>query len=202
MKFNINSPVFQFANTFAEFVILNVVFLITCIPVITIGAAVTALYSVVLQEAKGEGSYMLRSYWKAFGENFKKSTMIFCFYLISGAILLFNLVFWLHMESFLGNLFLAVISLLSLLWLISLLYVFPLQARFENRVSRTLKNALLIALSNRLWTAALTLIFVLALILSVYASVFRVFLSVFGFAFLAYCCSFLLLRVFGKYEEA
>ena len=54
MKLNINSPVLQFLNTFTEFVLLKAVFLLTCIPLITIGASITALYTGTLREARGE----------------------------------------------------------------------------------------------------------------------------------------------------
>ena len=200
MKLNINSPVFQFLNTFTEFVLLNAVFLITCIPLITIGASITALYTVTLREARGEEGYLVRSYWKAFLENFRKSTLLFLVYFSSGCVLLFNLVFWLQMQTPAGNLLLTGICLLSLLWLVSLLYVFPLQARFENSLSQTLRNALLLALSNRLCTVVILLLFLAAAALFCLTSVFRLFLLVFGFAFLAYCNSFFFLKVFRKYE--
>ena len=200
MKLNINSPIFQFLNTFTEFVLLNAVFLITCIPLITIGASITALYTVTLREARGEEGYLVRSYWKAFLENFRKSTLLFLVYFASGCVLLFNLVFWLQTQTPAGNLLLTGICLLSLLWLVSLLYVFPLQARFENSLSQTLRNALLLALSNRLCTVVILLLFLAAAALFCLTSVFRLFLLVFGFAFLAYCNSFFFLKVFRKYE--
>ena len=53
MKFNIDSPVFQFLGTLADFTLLNLVFLVSCIPVVTIGPAVCALFSVVLGEVRG-----------------------------------------------------------------------------------------------------------------------------------------------------
>ena len=52
MKFNIESPFFQFMNTLATFIGLNVLFLILCLPIITIGPALKALYTVTMQEAR------------------------------------------------------------------------------------------------------------------------------------------------------
>ena len=43
MKLNLNAPFFQFINTAFDFVILNICFILTCLPVFTIGAALTAL---------------------------------------------------------------------------------------------------------------------------------------------------------------
>lgn len=52
MKFNIDSPVFTFMGTFADYVLLNCIFLISCIPIITIGPAVTALVSVTMKDGE------------------------------------------------------------------------------------------------------------------------------------------------------
>ena len=54
MKSKAMNPVLDFINTLCNFVALNLVFLITCLPVITIGTALSSLYSVTLREARGE----------------------------------------------------------------------------------------------------------------------------------------------------
>ena len=46
------NPITDFINTLCNFVVLNLVFLITCLPVITIGAALSSLYYVTLKEAR------------------------------------------------------------------------------------------------------------------------------------------------------
>ena len=51
MKFNPDSPFFQFMNSLAAFIGLNLIFLITCLPIFTIGPALTALYTVTMKEA-------------------------------------------------------------------------------------------------------------------------------------------------------
>lgn len=55
MKLNLNAPFFQFINTAFDFVILNICFILTCLPVFTIGAALTALYTVTMAEAEDKG---------------------------------------------------------------------------------------------------------------------------------------------------
>ena len=88
MKFNPDSPFFQFMNSLAAFIGLNVIFLITCLPIFTIGPALTALYTVTLKEARKEGGYIFSTYFKAFKENFRQSAAAFLIQLlmhISGA---------------------------------------------------------------------------------------------------------------------
>ena len=200
MKFNTESPVFQFLGTLFDFVVLNMLFLITCIPVITIGPAVSALYTVTLREARNEQGYIIRSYFTAFKENFRHSFLLSVLYSIIGAILLYNLAFWAQMNTAAGTVFLIIIAVCTLLYIISLLYVFALSARFENTIKRTVKNSLLIALVNPVQTLMILLITVIGFALAYVSPMFRVFLIIFGFAFLAYCASFPLTKVFSRYE--
>lgn len=201
MHFNTESPVFQFLGTLFDFVILNILFLITCIPVITIGPAVSALYTVTLREARNEQGYIIRPYFKAFKDNFKHSFLLSLLYTIIGAILLYNLAFWAQMKTAAGTVFLIIVAVCTLLYIISLLYVFALRARFDNTIKRTAKNSLLVALASPKQTLTLLLIAVIGFALAYVSPVFRVFLVIFGFSFLAYCASFPLTKVFAKYES-
>ena len=71
MRFRYDSPVFEFLNTLASFIGLNVLFLITCLPVFTIGPALTALYTVTMQEARKEYGYIFSTYLKTFKSSFR-----------------------------------------------------------------------------------------------------------------------------------
>ena len=66
MKTTLANPVLDFINTLCNFVVLNLVFLISCLPVITIGTALSSLYYVTLREARGEYGYLVRTYIKEF----------------------------------------------------------------------------------------------------------------------------------------
>lgn len=200
MKFNMESPVFQFLGTLFDFVILNIVFLVTCIPVVTIGPAVSALYTITLREVRNEQGYIVRPYLTAFKENFKQSFLLSIFYTVIGAVLLYNLAFWAQMKTAAGTVFLVVVAVCVLLYVLSLLYVFALSARFDNTVKLTIKNSLLIALASPKQTVMLLLILAIGSVLAFVSPGFRVFLVIFGFAFLAYCASFPLTKVFQKYE--
>ncbi len=201
MKFNTESPIFQFLGTFSDFVILNVLFLITCIPVVTIGPAISALYAVTLREARNEQGYIIHSYFDALKENFKQSFLLSLFYTLVGAILLYNLVFWAQMQTAIGSVFLIIIAVCTLVYILSLLYAFALSARFENSLKQTIKNSLLLALTNPVQTLMILLITLIGFSLAYVSLFFRIFLLIFGFAFLAYCISFPLTKVFRKYEE-
>ena len=200
MKFNIDSPVFQFLGTLADFTLLNLVFLVSCIPVVTIGPAVCALFSVVLGEVRGEHGDMVRTYMRAVKENFRSSCFLALFYFITGALLLFHFAFWLQMNTWMGNAVLVLLTFCTALYVLSLMYAFALNARFENPIRRTLKNAVLLALSNPKQPVLLLLMAAATVRLFYVNPFFRILLVLFGSSFLAYCQAFPLTRVFRKYE--
>lgn len=78
-----DSPVMGALNKFVNLVILNLCFLVSCIPIVTAGAALTALYSVNLKMVKGEEGYVFRGYWKEFVQNFRQGTV--CWMAMAGA---------------------------------------------------------------------------------------------------------------------
>ena len=85
MRFNITDNVIVRAlNKICDMVCLNVLWLICCIPIITIGASTTALYTIMLKMVKNEEGYIFRGFFKAFKSNFKQSTIIWIILFLSG----------------------------------------------------------------------------------------------------------------------
>lgn len=76
MKINLDSPVIVFLTTVADFMILNILFILCCAPVITIGPAVSALYTITMREARHEGGYIFKPFFKAFKNNFKQAFLL------------------------------------------------------------------------------------------------------------------------------
>lgn len=130
-------------NRIGDLILLNVLTLICCIPVFTIGAAVSSMFHVTLLMVKNEEGRVVPSFIGAFKENFKQSTLI---WLIGGGLCAFLLCdIWLLGKtelSFAGayKLLLFVLFLLVLLFTIFSLVV---QARFENTLKNTIKNGIL-----------------------------------------------------------
>lgn len=199
MKFNTDGPVWRFLGTLTDFTMLNAIFLITCIPVVTIGPAVCALYTVTLREARGEHGYMIRPYLTAFKENLKSGFLLSLIYVFLGGVLLFNFAFWLKLHTMMGNVILAILVFCAIIYILSLCYVFALNARFENGIKQTMKNSVLIALSSLPQTGLLLIILLFAGVVFAFAGALRVFYLIFGFAFIAYCQSFPLTKVFERF---
>ena len=86
--FNLDSPVMVFLSKMADLMILNLLTLLLCIPIITAGDAITALYYMTIKIVKGEEGYIVRGYFKSFKENFKQATLIWLMVLVLGIVLI------------------------------------------------------------------------------------------------------------------
>lgn len=202
MKFNPDNPFFQFMNSLAAFVGLNAVFLITCLPIVTIGPALTALYTVTLKEADKTGGYLFSTYFKAFKANFFSSAAAFLIQLALAMVFLFNANFWGAFNTVPGNALLFLMSALLLITALTFLYCYPLMAKFNGTVRQSMKNAFLLAVTNPGYTMALIGVLAVYLFFCVgFPSFAKVFMLLLGFSFLAYCNSMFFVKVFAKYTE-
>ena len=80
--FNYDSPFWSFMSRLADLIILNLLWIVFCVPVVTIGASTTAMYRVTLNMVRGEGSGVVRMFWDAFRLNLKQAVLIFLILLI------------------------------------------------------------------------------------------------------------------------
>ena len=74
--FDPDGSIMRALSRIADVAILNILWLICCLPVVTAGAATTALVSVTLKMTDDNEGYIFRSYIKAFKRNFKQSTLV------------------------------------------------------------------------------------------------------------------------------
>ena len=128
-----------------DLLLLNFFFLLTCVPIVTIGAACTALYTVCFRFETERETYVIRSYFRAFRENWKRATAIWLILLVCGATACVNAYLFYCMGGALRYAALFFPILLALV-LLAGSYAFPLLSQFENSVLATLKNALALSL--------------------------------------------------------
>ena len=88
--FNYDSPFWSFMSRIADLVIVNILWLVFCIPVFTIGASTAAMYRVTLNLVRGEGGGVVRSFWASFKLNFKQGVLLFLILLIPTLLVLPN----------------------------------------------------------------------------------------------------------------
>ena len=144
--FDLNNPVMRFLSGIADLMILNVVVTICCIPIITIGASMTAMHYVLLKMARNEEGYIIKDFFKSFKQNFKQATIIWLIMLVF--ILVFIGEYFIVMYSgieFPKEMSVVLIVAASLLFIIST-YIFPVLSRFDNTIKQTIKNGCLMSI--------------------------------------------------------
>lgn len=197
------NPFFDFVNTLCNLFILNVVFVITCIPVFTAGAALSSLYYVIIKEIKGEYGYLVRTYIREFKRNFKNGTLAFLIFFFTGVLLVFNFMFWPFQRNIFSSVVTGLLVAVSVLWLVISHYTFPLIGRFVNTTINSVRNAFGLALRNLKWTFVLLLIDACAACFCLFLPISKVLLVLFtfGFVLVVYCQSCIFQKIFAPYEK-
>lgn len=130
---------------------LNLLWLVCSIPIVTIGASTTALYYVMLKVVRNEESNVTSMFFRAFKENFKQATVLWLIMFGIGAFLGADIYVLTHLRkvaegplSVMWTLLLAVVIAASVMYVIVLIFVFPLTARVSNTNRAMLVNSFLI----------------------------------------------------------
>ncbi len=138
-------------ETFGNICALNVLWIVCSIPIFTIGASTTALYSVMMKQIKKEEGKIVRSYFSAFKSNFKQATKEWLIVMAVLVAIAGELYFSCGCEPGSFSRFYMILGVVELvLAAVTLPYVFPLTAKFENTVWNTFKNAFLLSVSDPL----------------------------------------------------
>ena len=198
---NPEGPVMILITKIAMTAWLNILWLLCSLPVVTLGASTTALYTVTLKMASDEEGAVTRTFFSAFRSNLKQATKAWAVLLALGLVLALDgyVVWHLRYENAFWTLLAAVLTVAAIAYGFILLYVFPLMARFENTTFAMLKNSLLVSIRYLFCTLALASIhFAMVLV------VVRFFTPaiVFGEGLVAYLCSCLLKGVLARLEPA
>lgn len=182
--------------------LLNILCLITCIPIITIGPAFTALYTVLLAMSKDEEGPVAKMYFRKFKENFKSSIGAGIIYTLMLGILLFDVRIWEVSQSEYKPMFVTATLILIVFVVMLGCWLFPLMAKFENSTKNMFKNAMIFAFKYFPVSVSMGIV-VVGYIVLVLEHIFTVavLFFVFGIVLLAYPWTFYVRIRFEKYLE-
>ena len=202
--FRMDSPLMRFLTKIADLMVLNILFCVTSIPLITIGASWTALYSVTLKMVRDEEGSVSRSYFRSFRQNFRQATLLWLGVLVVLALLALDIRALNGMAGGTAPGLLRVgVEILALLGIMVLQYLFPSLARFEASLADTLKNACMMALAHLPKTALMTAAAVgavwITLINNTTIAVGLMVWPLIGFAMMAFGNSGILRKIFDNY---
>lgn len=203
--FSPDSKIMQIIGRLTDIVILNVIFLLTCLPIFTIGAANAALYDTVFRMDTAREGKLLVTYFHSFKENFRQGTAIWLILVLFAAATYVNMTHFSDLGGNLGYVLFLFAMLILLMLILVFSYGFPLLSQFRNSTLGTMKNALLLGIAYLPRSIVIVVIncFPWALmILNLYSFVKLGFLwMILYFAAAAYFNSRVLYKVFQPYWE-
>ena len=202
--FRMDSPLMRFLTKIADLMVLNILFCVTSIPLITIGASWTALYSVTLKMVRDEEGSVSRSYFRSFRQNFRQATLLWLGVLVVLALLVLDIRVLNGMAGGTAPGLLRVgVEILAFLGIMVLQYLFPSLARFEASLADTLKNVCMMALAHLPKTALMTAAVVgavwITLINNTTIAIGLMVWPLIGFALMAFGNSGILRKIFDNY---
>ena len=198
--FDLDSPFMSGLNKLADLVILNLITLLGCLPVLTAGASLTAMHYVLLKMVRNEEGYVFRDWFKSFKRNFRQATVIWIIFLAAGTMAALDL--WIIQEN--GGaipLFMKVFLILVILIVYAAyVWVFPILARYDNTVIKTVANALTMAFRVLPRTVLMGILAALPSLIFIYLPQVFPIVFLFGFTVPGMACAVLYSPVFRRME--
>ncbi len=202
MKFlDIDGPLMQTLGKMADLMWLNMLTLLCCLPIITAGASLTALHYMVLKIARNEEGYITKGFFKAFKENFRQSTIIWCLFLVVAAVLAADYRILTTMDVQVSNAVSMLLMVVAMLTVFTFVFVFPVQAKFSNTVKRTIWNAFVISVVQFPKTILMIVLYVLPYVMLYLSYTIFPIVFVFCLSLPAFLSAKLYNKFFLKMEE-
>ena len=203
--FDTDNFLMRFCEKVLDIVTANLLFVVSCLPIVTIGVAKISLYQTIFEVKSSRRVPVFKTYMRAFKQNLKLGLQLG---LLELGIFLISVVdlslFW--GQTSLGFQLIKAICLGILIFLtLVMLASYPIAARYDLTWKEVLQKGLLLVSFNFVWFF-LMLAIILLIIMLLYLSGFTLVLGgsaflLFGFGLLAFCQAGLMEKLFAKYQE-
>lgn len=198
-----DSPIMSFLARVADLVILNVLWLLCCLPVVTAGASTTAMYHVVRHLQEDSISSVTRDFFRSFKSDFRQATPVYLLLLIPTAAVVMNAWILSAQSSDVVPVYVRAIWMVSALMLTFVVsVVYPVMAYFDDTVWKTLRTAAVLAVAKLPRTVLISAINLLPIIMLFVSLPFFLRISIFwlliGGSLTAYLNMLILRPVFKK----
>lgn len=156
--FRLDSPLILFFEKMGKLLLLNLLWLLCSLPIVTIGASTVAMYYVLFKIIRNEDAGIIASFFHSFKDNFRQCIPITLIFLFFGFLIHVEFVCCLTMSGTQKTLFLIIFLVFFIVYASVYSYVFPLQSHFSNSIKQTHKNALILSLQNFKITCSLLIL--------------------------------------------
>lgn len=200
------SALFRIVERLTNLVVLNLLYLLFCIPIVTIGPATVALRYVTLKYAENEEERVWAPFIHSFKQNLKQGIALGVIATVLGVFLALDL-YWIYTMTVAGEVFnmfiLVVVAIACILYLMMTAYIYPMMARFDNTLKQMFRTAVILAIRHLPATICVTIIAAAPIVLLFYTfttfTLSLAFYCIIGFAAIAFLQDKLICRIFQQY---
>ena len=146
--FSLDNPVMRFLSRVADIMILNLLFIICSLPIITIGASLSALYYCLFKIKEEEEGYLVKKFFHSFKDNLKQATLMWLIMLALFLVLFLEFMMYRNVDGTIGTVVRSIVLIGLIFWYLISTYAFALQAKFYNSIRNTFHNAVLLIFAN------------------------------------------------------
>lgn len=196
--FNLDNQFFSILGKAWDILALSFLFLILCIPVITIGPAITALYYTIVKNIRRDHGYLTREFFHSFKLNFKNGVITGLILILLYIIIYFDYRFVNSLNSTYALIVKTIYNSLFIILLSMTIYIFPILSRFKVGIGKLFKTAIFMSIKHLPTTCLLILIVLIFGLACLKIPIFIIPLP--GVCCLT--CSYLIERVLKKYMPA
>lgn len=199
--FDSENPLMRFLSRLVDLAVLNLLTVCTSVLIITAGGALTAMNNVLLHLVRRDETYVTRMFWTSFKKNFRQGIPEGLL-VLAAALITFVDIWALHgSDSKAATLLMIVITVIAMFLAATFVYMFALQARYENTVRGTIANAFRLAIGNLPRTAGMIGIWLIWVLILVYLNrAAPAIFMIYGLTLPGYLCAMLYNGVFNKLE--
>ena len=146
--FDANNPVMQFLSRLVDMAVLNLMTIVCMIPIVTAGAALTAMNNVLIHLVRKDETYVWKMFIASFRQNLKQGIGLGLLFTAIFAFAGLELMMLHSVDAKSATMFMIIITVICLCIVAIGIYTFALLSRFENTAGGTLINAVSLALGH------------------------------------------------------
>ena len=179
--FSINGKLIHYGTKLGYLLWLQLLTVLCSLPVITAGAAFTAMHKILLQIYRDTESNITKTFFTCFAQNLRQAIALWLLYLLYFAVLVLDFLLIRQATSIALKLAVYFLPILAIAGYLSFTWIFPLLSRYENTVLQTIKLSFTLVILRPVTTvvlAILALIPVAALMITLSSFPYVVFLGI------------------------
>ena len=198
--FRYDSGIMSFLGIVADILILNLLTLLCCIPIVTIGASITAAHYTALKMHRDTDNYVVRNFFRSFKANLLQGILIWILWIVVVALSVFAYLF--YPEGGISTVLKIIMCSMLIFIAMTTMWLFPMQARFSNSIRITIRNAFMFSCRYILRTLGMLVVTATGAALWIFLGAELYWIPLlFGISLPIYLCAMMYSKVFEKLED-